>query len=252
MKSRIRQSVCRWCFKDVPLPELAAEAVGMGLVGIDIVEPEGWPTLKQRGLICTMTPSHAIEVGLNDPANHESCLRKIRSAIEATAAAGFPNVICFSGNRQPNISDQQGSENCAKALKQIIGLAEERNVTIHMELLNSKLNHPGYMCDRSDWGADLVSRVGSPRFKLLYDIYHMQVQEGDVIATIRKHGGAIGHYHTAGVPGRHEMDQHQELFYPAIMHAIADSGFSGIVAHEFIPRHDPITSLRKAVATCDV
>jgi len=224
----------------------------MGLAGIDLVEPGEWETLRKHGLICTMTPSHTIERGLNNPANHAECIEKIVSSIEVTSAAGFPNVICFSGNCEEAISHQQGMENCADAIRQIVPLAEAKRVTVCMELLNSKLNHPGYMCDRSDWGAELGRRVGSPRFKLLYDIYHMQVQEGDVSATIEKHAAAIGHFHTAGVPGRHEIDQTQELFYPAIMRVIAESGFEGYVAHEFIATGDPIGALREAVKLCDV
>lgn len=252
LKGRIRQSVCRWCFDKIPLDELARQGAAMGLVGIDLVDPEDWSALKKHGLICTMTPSHAIEAGLNDRANHAQCLEKIRRAIEATSAAGFPNVICFSGNCGKGLSEEQGLDNCAMAIKQIVRLAEKKKVTLCMELLNAKVNHANYMCCRSEWGAALVKRVGSERFKLLYDIYHMQVQEGDVIATIRKHHQAIGHYHTAGVPGRHEIDNDQELNYPAIMRTIAETGFKGFVAQEFIPVRDPITSLREAVSICDV
>ena len=249
---RFQQSVCAWCYGNVSLDTLARRAKALGLAGIDIVEPGQWNILRKHGLICTMTPTHAIEKGLNDPANHSQCLEKIRRAIELTADAGFPNVICFSGKRRSKISDERGLHNCAVAVKKIVGLAEKRKVTLCMELLNSKLDHPGYMCDRTEWGADLVRRVGSERFKLLYDIYHMQVQEGDVIATIKKHARAIGHYHTAGVPGRHEIDDTQELNYPAIMRAIADSGFTGYVAHEFIPSRRPFASLREAVSICSL
>jgi hydroxypyruvate isomerase len=248
----IRQSVCRWCFQKIPIEELARHAADMGLVGIDLVDVGDWPVLKQHGLVCTMTHSHSIDKGLNHPVHHPECNAKIRSAIEATAAAGFQNVICFSGNRSGEVSDEQGMQSCEKAIRQLLPIAEELGVTLHMELLNSKVNHKGYMCDRTAWGAALVSRIGSQRFKLVYDIYHMQVQEGDVIATLRKHADVIGHYHTAGVPGRAEIDQGQELFYPAIMRAIAETGYTGVVAHEFIPRRDPMTSLREAVAICNV
>jgi hydroxypyruvate isomerase len=250
--SPIRQSVCAWCYNKMSLDGLARRAKALGLAGIDIVEPKHWDVLKKHNLICTMTPTHPIEKGLNDPANHEYCLQKIRDAIVATAAAGFPNVICFSGNRRAGISDERGLKNCAVALKKIVRLAEKRKVTLCMELLNSKVNHAGYMCDYTEWGAQLVRRVGSHRFKLLYDIYHMQVQEGDVIATIKKHAEAIGHYHTAGVPGRCEIDHQQELNYPAIMRAIADSGFTGYIAHEFIPKRNPAISLRQAVSICRI
>jgi hydroxypyruvate isomerase len=249
---RIHQSVCAWCYKNTSLDVLARRAKAFGLAGIDLVEPGQWNILKKHGLICTMTPSHAIETGLNDRANHGQCLERIRAAIEVTADAGFPNVICFSGNRRARISDERGLRNCAVAVKKVVGLAEKRKVTVCMELLNSKVNHPGYMCDRTEWGADLVRRVGSERFKLLYDIYHMQVQEGDVISTIKKHASAIGHYHTAGVPGRHEIDATQELYYPAILRAIAGAGFTGYVAHEFIPTRESMAALRQAIAVCDV
>jgi len=244
--------VCAWCYESTSLDILARAAKGLGLAGIDLVEPGQWNILKKHGLICTMTPSHAIETGLNDPANHEQCLQRIREAIEVTADAGFPNVICFCGNRRAKISDERGLQNCAVAVKKAVGLAEKRKVTLCMELLNSKVNHPGYMCDRTEWGADLVRRVGSERFKLLYDIYHMQVQEGDVISTIKKHASAIGHYHTAGVPGRHEIDATQELYYPAIMRAIAGSRFTGYVAHEFIPTRESMAALRQAISVCSV
>ena len=250
--SKIRQSVCRWCYNDVSIEMLARRAKALGLAGIDLVEPADWGILKKHGLICTMSPSHAIEKGLNDPANHTKCLEKIRSAIEQTADAGFPNVICFSGNRRKGIPDERGLRNCAAALQKIIGVAEHRGVTICMELLNSKLDHPGYMCDQTEWGSELVRQVGSERFKLLFDIYHMQVQEGDVIATITKNAEFIGHYHTAGVPGRHEIDDSQELNYPAIMHAIADTGFTGYVAHEFIPTRNPWAGLKQAGSVCEV
>jgi len=248
---KLRQSVCKWCFRDMSVEQLATHARRIGLVGIDLLGPGDFDTLKQHGLICTMTTSHGIADGLNRKEHHEACLKAIRDAIDATAAAGFPNVICFSGNRR-GMSDDEGLENCAIALKQIVGHAEQKKVTIHMELLNSKRNHADYMCDRTHWGAELVKRVGSERFKLLYDIYHMQVQEGDVIATIRENKDYIGHYHTAGVPGRHELDESQELFYPAIARAIAETGFTGIFAHEFIPQRDPIASLESAAKLCVV
>jgi hydroxypyruvate isomerase len=248
----IKQSVCRWCYDGISLATLAEHAAAIGLKGIDLVEPAQWEILRRHGLVGTMTPSHSITAGLSDPANHIDCLMKIRNAIEATAAAGFPNVICFSGNRTAKISDRDGLKNCAKAIKRVLRLAEKRKVTLCMELLNSKLNHRGYMCDRTEWGAELAKRIDSPRFKLLYDIYHMQVQEGDVIATIKKHAGVIGHYHTAGVPGRHEIDRGQELNYPAIVRAIAETGFDGYLAHEFIPAGDPLNSLRQAVQICQL
>jgi hydroxypyruvate isomerase len=198
-----------------------------------------------------MTNSHGINPGLNRKQNHEKCLAAIRAAIEANAEAGFPNVICFSGNRE-GMSDEEGLRNCAEGLKQVVGLAEQKKVTLCMELLNSRVDHPDYMCDRSAWGIELVKAVGSERFKLLYDIYHMQIMEGDVIRTIKDKHAYFGHYHTAGVPGRHEIDDAQELFYPAIMRAIADTGFKGYVAQEFLPTREPLASLRQSVDICDV
>ena len=248
---RINQSVCQWCFNKMPVEDLAKNAARIGLKGIDLVGPEHFATLKKYNLVGTMTTSHSIPKGLNRKENWDECLGKVRKSIEATSEAGFPNVICFSGNRD-GMADDEGLKNCRDALKQVVGLAEEKRVTICMELLNSKLNHKDYMCDRTHWGADLVKSVGSDRFKLLYNIYHMQVQEGDVIATIRQYKDCIGHYHTAGVPGRHEIDESQELFYPAVMRAIADTGYKGIVAQEFIPAREPIASLEQSVRICDV
>ena len=249
-KGRVRQSTCKWCYKDMPLEELAANAKRIGLVGIDLLGPDEFATVKKHGLICTMTTSHGIVKGLNRKENWEECLGKIRAAIDATADAGFPNVICFSGNRG-GMSDEEGMKNCAEALKQVVGHAEQKKVTICMELLNSK-NHKDYMCDRTAWGAGLVKAVGSERFKLLYDIFHMQRMEGDIIDTIRNNKDYIGHYHTAGCPGRNEPDATQELQYVPIINAIVETGFTGIVAHEFIPTRDPMTSLAEAVKMCDV
>jgi hydroxypyruvate isomerase len=248
---RIRQSVCQWCYGKMPVADLCSLAKRLGLVGIDLVGPEHFATLKQHGLIGTMTPSHNLAQGLCNPQYHAECLAKIRTAIDATAEAGFPNVICFSGNRG-GIDDEQGLANCAHALKQIVGLAEQRGVMLCMELLNSKRDHKDYMCDSTEWGARLVSAVGSPRLKLLYDIYHMQIDEGDVINTIRTHKDAIAHYHTAGVPGRHELDQNQELNYPAIARAIAETGFNGFLAHEFLPTRDAAAGLQQAIEQCTV
>lgn len=251
INGRINQSVCKWCYGKVSFEDLAVHSAMIGLKGFDLASPNQWDALKKHDLVCTMTPSHGIGKGLNRIENHEECLGKIRKAIEATSDAGYRNVICFSGNRK-GMDDAEGLKNCAIGLEKIVGFAEKKKVTICMELLNSKVNHADYMCDRTHWGAELVKKVGSPRFKLLYDIYHMQVQEGDVIATIRKYADCIGHYHTAGVPGRNEFDETQELYYPAIMNAILKTGFDGYVGQEFIPKHDPLKSLTKAVEVCDV
>ncbi len=251
-KGRIRQCACPGAFGKVPFEEKCRIAKRLGLHGIDLIRPgPDWDTLKAHGLICSMVPSHSLTRGLNAKANHEECLAAIRQSVEAAAAAGFPNVICFSGNRN-GISDEEGLENCTVALKQVVGFAEQKHVTLCMELLNSKRNHKDYQCDHTAWGVELCKRVGSPNFKLLYDIYHMQIMEGDIIATIRESLPFIGHIHTAGVPGRNEIDENQELYYPAIMRAIADAGFTGFVAHEYSPKGDPVASLEKAVQICDV
>ena len=250
LKGNVNHSVCRWCYGKIELADLCAAAVEMGIQSVELLGPDAWPMLIARGLICGMTPSHPIEKGLNRTENHESCLAKIRDAIDATAAAGFPNVICFSGNRE-GMDDEQAIENCAVALKQVVALAESRGVTLCMELLNSK-SHPDYHCDRTAWGVTLAERVGSPRFKLLYDIYHMQRMEGEIIETIRGSIEHIGHFHTGGCPGRNEIDETQELNYPAIMRAIVETGYTGLVGHEFIPTRDPLTSLRQGVDICDV
>ena len=251
LKGRINHSVCKWCY-NMPLEKLAQHAASIGIKSIELVAPGEWPILKKHGLICAMTSSHGIGRGLNRKENHKGCLDAIRRGIDATAKAGFPNVICFSGNRG-GMADDVGLDNCAIALKQIVGYAEQKKVTICMELLNSKVNHKDYMCDHTAWGVELCKKVGSENFKLLYDIYHMQIDEGDVIRTIRKSSKHIGHYHTGGVPGRNEIDETQELYYPAIMRAIADTGFKGYVAQEFIPkRKDKLKSLTQAIDICDV
>ncbi len=250
-RGRLKQSVCRWCFARTPLDELGSAAQRMGLVGIDLLTPKDFPTVKKYGLVCTMTSSHPLTDGLCDPKYQEASLKAINEAVEATAREGWKNVICFSGNRR-GIDDQTGMDQCVKALKEIVPVAEKAGVTLQMELLNSKVNHQDYLCDRSDWGVELVKRVGSDHFKLLYDIYHMQIMEGDVIRTIEKNHAYFGHYHTGGNPGRHELDDTQELNYKPIARAIVDVGFQGYTAHEFLPIRDPLTSLGEAVALCDV
>ncbi len=251
LKGKLNQSVCQWCYPKLSIDELCQISVKAGLKAIDLVGPDTWPTLRKYNLIGTMTPSHPISPGLNHKENHEKCLAKMRASIEANAEAGFPNVICFSGNRA-GMADDEGMKNCADALKQIVGFAEEKKVTLCMELLNSKRNHKDYMCDRTAWGVELCKKVGSERFKLLYDIYHMQIDEGDVIATIKENHEYIAHYHTGGVPGRNEIDSSQELYYPAVVKAILATGFTGYLAHEFIPKRDPAISLAEAAKICDV
>ena len=248
---RLKQSVCKWCYSKMSLEEMATLASSLGMVGIDLLDPPDFPTLKKHGLICTMVQSHPLPDGLCDPKFHSMAIEKTLAAIEATAEAGFPNVICFSGNAR-GIDRETGMKNCVTALAEIIPTAEAKGVTVQMELLNSKVNHPDYMCDNSTWGVELCKRVGSDRFKLLYDIYHMQIMEGDVIRTIENHHEFFGHYHTAGNPGRHELDDQQELFYPPIARAIAETGFDGFFAHEFIPKGDPVAGLTDAVRQCIV
>ena len=247
----IKQTVCRWCYAKVPLDELCAAAARFGFKGIDLVEPSEFPTLKKYNLVGTTVKSHSIPKGLNRKENWDECLGKIREGIEAASGAGSPNVICFSGNRA-GMHDDEGMKNCAEALKQVVGLAEQKKVTVIMELLNSKVDHKDYMCDHSAWGVGLVNMVGSERFKLLYDIYHMQIMEGDVIRTIRQHKDAFAHYHTGGVPGRHEIDETQELYYPAVIKAIVDTGFQGWLGQEFIPAREPLASLAQSGRICDV
>jgi hydroxypyruvate isomerase len=249
---KIKQSVCRWCYGDIPLEKLCAEAKRIGYKSVELVTPAEFPMVKEAGLTCAML-SGACEIGncFNRKENHARLEKALREHIEFAAANGLPNVICFSGNRQ-GMADDEGLENCAIGLKRVVGFAEDKNVTICMELLNSKVNHADYMCDRTPWGVALVKKVGSPRFKLLYDIYHMQIMEGDVIRTIQESKEYIGHYHTGGNPGRHEIDETQELYYPAIMRAILDTGFNGYVAQEFIPARDPLASLKQGFEICDV
>lgn len=250
-KGRIKQAVSRWCFNKIPAADFYRACAEMGILGIDLVGPAEWPLLKQYGLICPCVPSHSLTKGLNHTENHELCLKQIRDSIEATAAAGFPNVVCFSGNRE-GISEEEGAANCVAALKQVAGLAEAKNVTLVIELLNSKVNHKDYQADRTAWAVDVCKRIGSPRVKVLYDIYHMQIMEGDLVRTIKDNIAYIGHFHTGGNPGRNEIDETQEINYLAVAKAIAESGYQGYVGHEFVPVRDPLTSLRQAVDLCDV
>jgi hydroxypyruvate isomerase len=254
LKGRVNHSVCRWCYNDIPLEDLCKAAKDIGLTSIELVGPEDWPMLKKYGLTSAM-PNGAgkgITQGFNDPQYHDELIESFTDVIPKAANAGLKQIICFSGNRN-GLDDEKGLENCAVALKRLMPVAEKYKVTVAMELLNSKVNHPDYQCDKSVWGVALCDKVGSEYFKLLYDIYHMQIMEGDVIATIRKYKNYFAHYHTGGVPGRNEIDETQELNYPAIMKAIMDTGFKGYVAQEFIPkRKDKIASLRQGVEICDV
>ncbi|MCX6297608.1 MAG: TIM barrel protein [Bacteroidetes bacterium] len=254
LKGNINHSACRWCYNDIPLEQLCAAGKEIGLVGIDLVGPKDWPTLKNYNLISTMCNGAEISLakGWNDKQYHAKLISNYTEHIDLVAKAGYTNLFCASGNRN-GMDDETGLQNCAEGLKQIMAQAEKNGVIIVMELLNSKVNHKDYMCDRSAWGVELCKRIGSPNFKLLYDIYHMQIDEGDVISTIRSYNSYFGHYHTGGVPGRNEIDETQELYYPAIMKAIHATGYKGYVAQEFIPKAvDKIDSLRKAVQICDI
>lgn len=254
LKGRIKHSVCKWCYDKIPLEDLCRAAKEMGISSIELLGPAEWPTLKKYGLTCAMPwgAHKSLDRGFNDPTYHDELYRLYEAVIPQVAAAGYDKLICFSGNRR-GMSDEQGLENCVKGLQRLLPLAEKHKVTLSMELLNSKVNHKDYQCDHTAWGVELVKKLGSDRFKLLYDIYHMQIMEGDVIATIREYHPYINHYHTAGVPGRNEIDTTQELYYPAIMQAIVDTGYKGFVGQEFIPKHaEPLVSLRESIKICDV
>jgi hydroxypyruvate isomerase len=254
LKGNINHAVCRWCYSSIPLEEFCASAKEIGIKAIDLVGPKDWATLKKHGLHSSMCNGAEISLteGWNDKTYHEKLIKNYTEMIPLVAKNGYTNLICFSGNRKGK-DDETGLANCAEGLKQIMSIAEKNNVMVIMELLNSKVNHKDYQCDKTPWGVELVKRVGSPNFKLLYDIYHMQIDEGDVIATIKANHQYIGHYHTGGVPGRNEIDNTQELYYPAIMQAIVKTGFKGYVAQEFIPTWpDKIAALRQGVEICDV
>jgi len=251
---RLKQSVSRWCFGSWSVDELAGHAARIGYKGIDLLGPEDWAALGKHGLVCALGSLGGpvrIEKGLNRVENHPPILEVLRRGIDLASEAKVPNLVCFSGNRE-GMSDTEGLENCARGLLQLAGQAEKKGVTLCVELLNSKIDHKDYMCDHTAWGAALVKKVGSPRVKLLYDIYHMQIMEGDVIRTIREHVDAIAHFHTAGVPGRHDIDASQELNYPAICRAIVQTGYSGFLAQEFVPAGEPLRALEEAFRTCDV
>ncbi|MCG2462834.1 TIM barrel protein [Flavobacteriaceae bacterium F89] len=254
LKNNIRQSVCYWCYGSIPLEEFLKDIKSLGLSAIDLLGPKDWPLLKKHGIECAMCNGAEISLteGWNDPQYHETLVKNYTEMIPTVADAGFTNLICFSGNRK-GMDDKIGMQHCANGLKKILPLAEKHGVIIQMELLNSKVDHKDYMCDHSAWGVELCKMVDSDNFKLLYDIYHMQIMEGDVIRTIRDNHQYFGHYHTGGVPGRHEIDKTQELFYPAIMEAILATGYQGHVAQEFIPAwDDKIAALKEGITICDV
>jgi hydroxypyruvate isomerase len=249
---RLKQSAARWCYAKMSLDDLCSKGAQIGLSGIDLVNHTDWPTVRKYGLTPAMTPgAGTIANAWNRKENHEQLIREMHENLERASAAKVPNVITFSGNRK-GMADDEAKDNCVAGLNQVKKIAEDNGVTICLELLNSKVDHKDYQCDHTAWGVDVVKRVGSPRVKLLYDIYHMQIMEGDVIRTIRENIQYIAHFHTGGVPGRHELDDTQELNWAAVAKAIADLGFQGFVAHEFVPTKDPMTSLAAAVKTCTV
>jgi len=258
LKGNINHSVCQWCFNFMPLEELCIEVKKIGFGAIDLIAPKDWPMLQKYNLyssMCYHGGNVSLTNGFNNKAFHEQLIKDYTDVIPLMVKAGYKNVICFSGSRN-GMDDETGLKNCVEGLQKIIPLAEKNGITVQMELLNSKVDHKDYMCDRSSWGIELCKRLGSENFKLLYDIYHMQIDEGDVIHTIKEHHQYFGHYHTAGVPGRHELDENQELYYPAIMKAIKETGFKDYVAQEFIPTgkdtKEKIAALKQAVITCDV
>jgi hydroxypyruvate isomerase len=258
LKGNINHSVCQWTYNFLTLDELCQLVKKIGFNAIDLIAPRDWPTLQKYGIyssMCYISGKVSLTEGFNDKKFHEQLVKEYLDVIPLMVKAGYRNVICFSGSRN-GMDDETGLKNCVEGIKQFIGLAEKNNVIVHMELLNSKVDHKDYMCDKTPWGVELVKKIGSPNFKLLYDIYHMQIDEGDVIRTIKDNKEHIGHYHTGGIPGRHIIDETQELYYPAVMKAILETGFTDYVAQEFVPlgnsNDEKIAQLKKAVKICDV
>jgi hydroxypyruvate isomerase len=255
-RGNIKQSVGAWCFKPMPIEELADHAVQLGLTSVELTTPDKFPILKERGLICAMTSSHGFTKGFAHVEEHEECLKNLTERIDAVAAAGFPSVITFSGFRR-GISDEQGMKNMVDGLKKIAGYAEKKRVNLCLEMLNSRVHiemrgHPDYFCDNMDLSVEICKRVSSERVKMLFDIYHVQIMHGDIITRIKQYHPWIAHYHTAGVPGRNEIDDTQEIHYPPIMKAILETGYKGFVGQEFVPLHDKVASLSQAIKICDV
>ena len=257
LKGNINHSACRWCYSKIQLEDLCKASKEMGLVALDLLHPNEFETVKKHGLVCSMVFNPTVDGlgGINKAFNriehHDKLVPAYEDYIKKTADAGFERLICFSGNRA-GLDDEKGLENCAIGLKRLTAFAEKHKVTLIMELLNSKRSHKDYQCDHTAWGVELVKRVGSERFKLLYDIFHMQIMDGDVCDTIKENHQYFDHYHTGGVPGRAEIDDTQELNYPRIMQAIVATGFKGYVAQEFVPKRDPLTSLKQSISICDV
>jgi len=257
-RGKFRHSVCRWCFNRIPFDEFCRQAKNMGIESVELLAPKEWEAARKNDMACAMgmiPPRNGIggiPRGFNRVEHHDTLFALFSESIEQAAKAGVPNIVIFSGNRN-GMDDETGLKNCAEGLKRLMPVAEKHGVTLAMELLNSKVDHKDYMCDHTEWGAALVDKVGSDRFKLLYDIYHMQIMEGDVISTFKKHKDKICHYHTAGVPGRNEIGDTQELNYRGIVKALADIGYTGYLAQEFMPKNkDPLASLKEAIAICSV
>ncbi len=253
LKGNIHHSVSRWCYGKTSLDALCAACKEIGIESVELLGPDDWPVVKKHGLVCAMCNGpDSIGYGWNRVEHHEKLLAGFERMIPRVAEFGFPNIITFSGNRR-GMSDDEGLRNCALGLKKLIPIAEKHKVTVIVELLNSKVDHKDYMADHTVWGVELCKQVGSERLKLLYDIYHMQIMEGDLIRSINDYNAYIGHYHTGGNPGRNEIDETQEIHYPAVMRAIVATGYKGFVGQEFVPkRPDPIASLRQAIRICDV
>ena len=254
---RLKQSIVRWCFEEHwNLEQMCQQAKRLGCSSVELVDPKDWPTLKKHGLVCAIAGSHGFEKGMNNPKYQEMCLDKMRAAIDASAEAGCPNVITFTGFRE-DIADDDGIKNCVAGYKKIVGHAEKKKVTLCLEMLNSRVavkmkGHPGYQGDHTEYCMDIIKKVGSPRLKLLFDIYHVQIMDGDVIRRIRQYAESIGHVHTAGNPGRAELDDKQEINYPPIMRALVEVKYTGYVGQEFIPTRDAAKGLEEAVRLCDV
>jgi hydroxypyruvate isomerase len=257
LKGRINHSACKWCYSRISLDDFCKAGKEIGLVAVDLIDPKDFAVLKKHGLACSLVSNPTIDglggitKAFNRVEHHDKLVQAYEGYIKATAEAGYERLICFSGNRD-GLDDEKGLENCAIGLKRLLPIAEKHKVTLIMELLNSKRSHKDYQCDHTAWGVELTKRLSSERFKLLYDIFHMQIMDGDVCDTIRENHQYFGHYHTGGVPGRAEIDETQELYYPRIMQAIVDTGFKGYVAQEFVPKRDPLTSLKQAIQICDV
>ena len=252
--ANFQHSACRWCYNDIPLETLCERGQDLGLKSIELLKPEEWPVAQRYGLTCAVGTADFARIteGFNDRRNHRTLQAQYPALLQQAADAGIPNVICFSGNRR-GMRDDKGMDNCARGLEPLVREAERLGVTLIMEMLNSKVDHQDYMADTTQWAVDLANKIGSPNFRLLYDIYHMQIMEGDVIRTIRDNQVYIAHYHTGGVPGRHEINESQELYYPAIVRAIAETGFTGFIGQEFIPTYeDKLAALQECLGICSI